>query len=95
MRRMGIMDKEHLQQFRELLIKADSTSIKFMRIAIEQEERKRNEIRMAQDFGYYGNERMGYRMPDGSKLKELPQPSKPKNYPPMPPLARFDKSVYQ
>jgi len=87
------MDNEHLKQFRELLIKADSTSIKFMHIAIEEEERKRYQVRMAQDFGSYGNETIGYRQANGTRTKE----QSIKIFPPMPPspLPHFDKSVFQ
>lgn len=55
----------------ELFVKADTGEVTFIRIKAEKELKKRYEVSMAKEFGFFGNDALGYRLPSGKRVKEL------------------------
>lgn len=79
------LTKDELIDLRDILIKASNDQLIYVRVLVEKEARKRYEVQMTKLMGYYGNEAVGYRGPDGKRVKTLPPST----------IERFDKSVFQ
>lgn len=65
------LSPEDYRLLNDLFVKADTGEVTFIRIKAERELRKRYEVSMSKEFGFFGNDVQGYRLPSGVRVKEL------------------------